>query len=574
MADDEFFKPIFPTRDGAPVGASDERKMISAVGGPDTIRTRIQNNADGSTTRLKTRGGNPEFVTEGGDVVVAMGNWYHGSWDTATGWKNRDGGPQPTRVSGSTVANQSAAWSSGQPAHCAMLMNFEMPRTLWNTDEKKAPDPPTWKKNILHGVDKKFSILHTEGFGRDGWPYKCADKTVWFLRVSGLSVVGAPVTGATFPTPATVVGTLPDPNYYNVDHYGAAWDYVVVTFSPVNGSKAAAHYYKTDRDASNGSDSAFYPVLVAITELVVTGGSATTPPSVVGAVTCPMNSSLWPPLGRTLYGPMYGIHAGDLESIESAGPHLNYLSIQYDKSGNRCAYVQYLSDAHGPSVTASDLGFYMGQAKVSYVEQHSAISPPSGFPPGDLWEVWVDTKPTLLIQCRKTTPGGEEITEIYRREWVMSWYAFVRTTAWGSGYPQPGSYNHLEQTLSGPDGVFYHVDTNIPSSDVPIQGAFAQTVVIDRVKKVPRLRGGNDMSSEMYDVGNPYNWVDFPTHTVKMMNDAVLGVYDPATHTIEAWAAGGYIGDHASSPLTLDTHDQVIVNPDNGRFSPTTTLYF
>lgn len=573
MADDEFFKPIFPTRDGAPVGASDERKMIGAVGGPDTIRTRIQNNADGSTTRLKTRGGNPEFVTEGGNAVT-MGNWYHGSWDTSTGWKNRDGGPQPTRVSGSTVANQSAAWSSGQPAHCAMLMNFEMPRTLWNTDEKKAPDPPTWKKNILHGVDKKFSILHTEGFGRDGWPYKCADKTVWFLRVSGSSVVGAPVTGATFPTPATVVGTLPDPNYYNVDHYGAAWDYVVVTFSPVNGSKAAAHYYKTDRDASNGSDSAFYPVLVAITELVVTGGSATTPPSVVGAVTCPMNSSLWPPLGRTLYGPMYGIHAGDLESIESAGPHLNYLSIQYDKSGNRCAYVQYLSDAHGPSVTASDLGFYMGQAKVSYVEQHSAISPPSGFPPGDLWEVWVDTKPTLLIQCRKTTPGGEEITEIYRREWVMSWYAFVRTTAWGSGYPQPGSYNHLEQTLSGPDGVFYHVDTNIPSSDVPIQGAFAQTVVIDRVKKVPRLRGGNDMSSEMYDVGNPYNWVDFPTHTVKMMNDAVLGVYDPATHTIEAWAAGGYIGDHASSPLTLDTHDQVIVNPDNGRFSPTTTLYF
>ena len=573
MADDEFFKPIFPTRDGAPVGASDERKMIGAVGGPDTIRTRIQNNADGSTTRLKTRGGNPEFVTEGGNAVT-MGNWYHGSWDTATGWKNRDGGPQPTRVSGSTVANQSAAWSSGQPVHCAMLMNFEMPRTLWNTDEKKAPDPPTWKKNILHGVDKKFSILHTEGFGRDGWPYKCADKTVWFLRVSGSSVVGAPVTGATFPTPATVVGTLPDPNYYNVDHYGAAWDYVVVTFSPVNGSKAAAHYYKTDRDASNGSDSAFYPVLVAITELVVTGGSATTPPSVVGAVTCPMNSSLWPPLGRTLYGPMYGIHAGDLESIESAGPHLNYLSIQYDKSGNRCAYVQYLSDAHGPSVTASDLGFYMGQAKVSYVEQHSAISPPSGFPPGDLWEVWVDTKPTLLIQCRKTTPGGEEITEIYRREWVMSWYAFVRTTAWGSGYPQPGSYNHLEQTLSGPDGVFYHVDTNIPSSDVPIQGAFAQTVVIDRVKKVPRLRGGNDMSSEMYDVGNPYNWVDFPTHTVKMMNDAVLGVYDPATHTIEAWAAGGYIGDHASSPLTLDTHDQVIVNPDNGRFSPTTTLYF
>ena len=567
MADDEFFKPIFPTRDGAPVGASDERKMIGAVGGPDTIRTRIQNNADGSTTRLKTRGGNPEFVTEGGNAVT-MGNWYHGSWDTATGWKNRDGGPQPTRVSGSTVANQSAAWSSGQPAHCAMLMNFEMSRTLWNTDEKKAPDPPTWKKNILHGVDKKFSILHTEGFGRDGWPYRCADKTVWFLRVSGLSVVGAPVTGATLPTPATVVGTLPDPDYYNVDYYGAAWDYAVVTFSPVDGAKAAAHYYKTDRDAGNASDNAFYPVLVAITELVVTGGSATTPPSVVGTVTCPMNSTLWTPLGRTLYGPMYGIHAGSLESIESAGPHLNYLSIQYDKSGNRCAYVQYLSDAFGSSgVNISDLGFYMGQAKISYVEKHSAISPPPGFPPGDLWEYWADVRPTLLIQCRKTTPDGEEITEVYRREWVTSWYIFERITTWGSE-----NNNHLEQTLSGPDGVSFHVDTNVPADDFRA-AAFAQEVVVSRVTGVPRMYVGSDMSSVAYSASNQYRLV-FPMHTVKMMNDAVMGVYDPATHTIEAWAAGGYIGDHASSPLTLDTHDQVIVNPDNGRFSPTTTLYF
>ena len=52
-----------PTREGIPTGDANERQMLSAVQGPDTIRTQIRTNNDGSTTRLKTRAGHPEFVT-------------------------------------------------------------------------------------------------------------------------------------------------------------------------------------------------------------------------------------------------------------------------------------------------------------------------------------------------------------------------------------------------------------------------------------------------------------------------------------------------------------------------------
>lgn len=53
------FNPL-PTRDGAEKNQSQERRMIEAVGGQDGIRTRVA--ADG--TRLKTRGGFPEFVKD------------------------------------------------------------------------------------------------------------------------------------------------------------------------------------------------------------------------------------------------------------------------------------------------------------------------------------------------------------------------------------------------------------------------------------------------------------------------------------------------------------------------------
>jgi hypothetical protein len=53
----------FHTREGAPTGHANERTMLDIVGGPNTIRTQIRDNPDGSQTRLKTRGGFADFVT-------------------------------------------------------------------------------------------------------------------------------------------------------------------------------------------------------------------------------------------------------------------------------------------------------------------------------------------------------------------------------------------------------------------------------------------------------------------------------------------------------------------------------
>lgn len=57
----------FPTRKGPPTGRGNERQMMAEtdVGG---FRKRYRTNADGSTTTLKTRGGWPQFTTEGSKV--------------------------------------------------------------------------------------------------------------------------------------------------------------------------------------------------------------------------------------------------------------------------------------------------------------------------------------------------------------------------------------------------------------------------------------------------------------------------------------------------------------------------
>lgn len=62
--DDPF--TVFPVRTGDAQGKSTENRWLWSLGQDrvDSCATRIQNNPDGSVTRLKTRGGHPEFVTE------------------------------------------------------------------------------------------------------------------------------------------------------------------------------------------------------------------------------------------------------------------------------------------------------------------------------------------------------------------------------------------------------------------------------------------------------------------------------------------------------------------------------
>lgn len=52
--------------------------MLRKAGGPDTIRTVVVDNLDGSTTRLRTRAGMPEFVTSGEKSEEQTGGCLHG----------------------------------------------------------------------------------------------------------------------------------------------------------------------------------------------------------------------------------------------------------------------------------------------------------------------------------------------------------------------------------------------------------------------------------------------------------------------------------------------------------------
>lgn len=61
--DDKSLGSLFPTRTGEATGTANERQMLDAVNDTAGFRTRLQENGDGSTTRLRTRGGFPEFVT-------------------------------------------------------------------------------------------------------------------------------------------------------------------------------------------------------------------------------------------------------------------------------------------------------------------------------------------------------------------------------------------------------------------------------------------------------------------------------------------------------------------------------
>lgn len=68
--DDDKKGGLFPTRTGPAIGASKERGMLDNIGGSDSFRTQLWIQPAGSTTRLKTKNGMPEFITEPGGTDV------------------------------------------------------------------------------------------------------------------------------------------------------------------------------------------------------------------------------------------------------------------------------------------------------------------------------------------------------------------------------------------------------------------------------------------------------------------------------------------------------------------------
>lgn len=62
--DDKKLGRLFPTRTGPAIGTANERKMLDALGGSDSFRTRIEKDLSaGTTTVLRTKNGMPRFYT-------------------------------------------------------------------------------------------------------------------------------------------------------------------------------------------------------------------------------------------------------------------------------------------------------------------------------------------------------------------------------------------------------------------------------------------------------------------------------------------------------------------------------
>lgn len=150
--DDENKGGLFPTRTGPAIGASKERGMLDNIGGSDSFRTKIWNQPDGSTTRLKTKDGMPEFITEGGkEALIEVAKFVTGHTDSYVwrGWPNAPIAPaQVVKDEGITKTPGTLTW---------------YPNAVLSTAEKAIGTQPvfppvvTWRgPGFRHGRHEKY----------------------------------------------------------------------------------------------------------------------------------------------------------------------------------------------------------------------------------------------------------------------------------------------------------------------------------------------------------------------------------------------------------------------------------
>mgnify|MGYP000955521500 CR=1 FL=1 len=544
MADDEFFKPIFPTRDGAPVGASDERKMISAVGGPDTIRTKVQNNADGSTTRLKTRGGHPEFVTEGGNAVVTMGDWYHGSYSTVQGWRDRVGAALPAAVRDSTVAAaHTPTRLSSSRIGAAHLMNWELPKAFWNTDERKAKSSSKWGKNILHGIKKWYSVLHGAGsnseVGSDGWLYRAPDGTTWHLFIQNRNVRAAHINALMDRSSSTVVASIPDSVYTYTTTPPRDLAYIHVTFSPVSGEKASAHFHGYEGDVWFTG---------AIVDFEVSGGNATTPPSVSVSVVASSFDELY--------------ESGVANKNRNSGPDTD---TGYVPNGTYIAYEYYIKN-DSLLIVPSSPGWRREQhtysrrillitynkagerVEISHYDHRvdileyigTSFSPPSlqgPFPSPPDQDYYTTSDGTWVFTHQVTRVDRTTLQRNREDVLLLSEYhynSFTTTTS---------TYHGLATSSSSAEPYGNHM---------ALAGSSSSTGGVTEDQAVTHVPGG-------------YSFIHYTAVYIGWETDT----YDL---TVYGWVSADF--EQVVGTPTLQWKYGFVVNPDNGRFSPTTTLYF
>lgn len=208
------------------------------------------------------------MIADGLDPLIkidAWGNWWHGSYDTAAGFRSRAGVAQPV-----VAATPQAVSNLAQSAECH-LVDFGMPVVATPSGESDA-GMERWHKAILFGSSRRWSILGANDLGFNAWPYRAPDGQVWILRpffgvnqcrvaARRLRLPSAPADAET--VVATYNRTVPTTGTQN-------WD---VAHAP-DGTKAALRHFPNNRYGGNGITLNF------LLEFAVSGGSASSAPTV------------------------------------------------------------------------------------------------------------------------------------------------------------------------------------------------------------------------------------------------------------------------------------------------------
>lgn len=477
-------------------------------------------------------------MTDAGiDALMAIetwGNWWHGSYHQTLGWRSRAGVALPAEVTAHAAAIDARNLLDTE----AQLVDMGMPAVATPAGEAAA-GLLRWEKALLFGREKAYNIKSGgQNFGRAGWPYRAPDGTVWHLKIawttSGqIEIYGRVLTPA-FANPMTLVAT---PAWSGLPGWSASRT-LAVTFAPTGGAAAAVHWRTAADNALN-----------SILELAVSGGSATTPPTISASLTYP-----------------------NVASLTTTG--------------------SYPSGAITATSYISGTTVWTGGASV-----YSA--PPAGYDPA---HYATETIPTTRDPVSLPVSYGSP-------HWTRTVLGVIYGVDGARHVLSRGDHEHTptlsESQSIAATGTASYLAYRASPSDPWVRGAFLSEVGVRVAFSTTRAthaeialeRDGSPVaslhtyrdhaSSGVQDVATGTvtggsvtdslsgNYLGASPRSSGMSNDTVAWIGDNAAHLVYAWAGADHAqayGDTAA--VTLDAYDRICVDPLTGDFDPLVTRRF
>lgn len=501
------------------------------------------------------------MIADGLDPLIkidAWGNWWHGSFDTVAGFRSRAGVAQPVVAADTDAQTMAAAGSKSLQSH---LVDFGMPTQATPSGEAAA-GLERWNKAILVGSSRLHSILSTDSVGTKAWLYRAPDGQVWTLQPS---LSGATITvqarrlrvpGATLDSWQTVCTRTESAHSFSFFDVNASPD----------GSAAAMRYLP----ASGGFAQGYPPPAPHwIVEFAVSGGSATTAPSVSASSTSVAESVIASGTASMTGASQYTRTAGtpviyphltspsarrlwtrtDTLALSSSATtsyawekKARVIGVTWTAAGTRVP-IRYLSGDH-----------MLMDGLVEY-----ALSLPVDAPQMALeqkWDgtAWVNCAPDELSDW--PTSYGISFTAIgtyYGDTYFYKTLETIKTLEIGA---QTLEFGYSNRVLSGFSVFVDGVAVGKNDAYASAQGYPTQTVGIVAGMNPATQQPGN---------GATY-WYPVP--------QAVAVVVDPAASPVAVW---GYVHPeqaHWYGSGSPQNTPRFAVNPETGAFAPTTTLYY